>query len=124
MPCAAQASREALAQLLFEQFNVAGFYVSEAPILSLYAAGKLTGTAVDIGAEKIGAETRRAAFWVSVAWRLTRAAQTSARCMRACWSAPARAALSSAAPTSTCTRSSCSKPGALLSVRLWLTCKG
>lgn len=35
---------------------MAGFYVSEAPILSLYAAGKLTGTAVDIGAEKIGAD--------------------------------------------------------------------
>lgn len=42
-------------QLLFEQFNVAGLYVAEAPTLSLYAVGKLTGLAVDIGAGKIGA---------------------------------------------------------------------
>jgi hypothetical protein len=54
-----QASRESLAQLLFEQFNVNGLYVTEAPVLTLYAAGKLTGTAVDIGAEKIGALSAR-----------------------------------------------------------------
>ena len=68
----AQASREQLAQLLFEQFNVAGFFVTEAPILSLYAAGKLTGTAVDVGAEKIGAAAAR---WFS---RFRRAATHAA----------------------------------------------
>jgi len=57
-----QASREQLAHLLFEQFNVAGFYVTEAPVLSLYAAGKLTGTAVDLGAEKIGAPAATLVF--------------------------------------------------------------
>ena len=81
----AQASREQLAHLLFEQFNVAGFYVTEAPVLSLYAAGKLTGTAVDVGAEKIGAAAARSAFLGFGVLRLTpRRAQTSARCTRAC----------------------------------------
>ena len=69
-----QASREALAQLLFEQFNVAGFYVAEAPILSLYAAGKLTGTAVDVGAEKIGAAAARAVLGLARAAAHARAA--------------------------------------------------
>ena len=56
---ATQAAREQLTQLLFEQFNVAGLFCAEAPVLSLYAAGKLTGTVVDVGAGKIGASRRR-----------------------------------------------------------------
>ena len=56
-----QAHREQLTQLLFEQFNVAGLYVADAPVLALYATGKLTGSVIDIGAEKIGAPPLRAA---------------------------------------------------------------
>ena len=50
-----QADRERLVQLLFEQFNVAGVYVADAAVLSLYAVGKLSGLAVDVGAGKVGA---------------------------------------------------------------------
>lgn len=78
-----QADRERLVQLLFEQFNVAGVYVADAAVLSLYAVGKLSGLAVDVGAGKVGA------FLVSsllfLAPRLTPAVphQTSAPCLRA-----------------------------------------
>ena len=54
-----QASRELLAQLLFEQFNVAGVYFADAPVMALYAAGRLTGIAVDVGADKVGAWPRQ-----------------------------------------------------------------
>jgi len=51
----AQPDRERLLQLLFEQFHVQGVHVADAPTLSVYAAGKLTGLAVDCGAGKTGA---------------------------------------------------------------------
>ena len=45
-------------QLLFEQFNVQGVLVADAPTLSMYAVGKLTGLSVDCGADKTGADAR------------------------------------------------------------------
>ena len=41
-------------QLLFETFNVSGFYASEQAVLSLYAVGRISGCTVDIGHGKIG----------------------------------------------------------------------
>jgi len=49
-----QADRERLTQLLFEQFNVAGVFMCEQSILSLYSIGKTSGTVVDLGHGKIG----------------------------------------------------------------------
>lgn len=49
-----QADRERLTQLLFEQFNLAGLYLGEQGVLSLYSAGKTTGTVVDLGHGKTG----------------------------------------------------------------------
>ena len=41
-------------QLMFEKFNVSGFYATEQAVLSLYAAGRISGCTVDIGHGKIG----------------------------------------------------------------------
>lgn len=49
-----QALREQLVQLMFENFNVSGFYASEQAVLSLYAVGRISGCTVDIGHGKIG----------------------------------------------------------------------
>ncbi|KAH9611932.1 hypothetical protein KSS87_017871 [Heliosperma pusillum] len=49
-----KAAREQLAQLMFEKFNVSGFYATEQAVLSLYAAGRISGCTVDIGHGKIG----------------------------------------------------------------------
>ncbi|GJN20751.1 hypothetical protein PR202_gb08168 [Eleusine coracana subsp. coracana] len=50
-----KALREQLVQLMFEKFNVSGFYDSEQAVLSLYAVGRISGCTVDIGHGKIGA---------------------------------------------------------------------
>lgn len=52
--CGMQADRERLTQLLFEQFNVAGVFMCEQSILSLYSISKTSGTVVDLGHGKIG----------------------------------------------------------------------
>ena len=49
-----QADREHFTQLLFEQFNIAGLYLGEQGVLSLYSAGKITGTVIDLGHGKTG----------------------------------------------------------------------
>ena len=49
-----QADREHFTQLLFEQFNVAGLYLGEQGVLSLYSVGKTTGTVIDLGHGKTG----------------------------------------------------------------------
>ena len=49
-----QADRERFTQLLFEQFNIAGLYLGEQGVLSLYSAGKITGTVIDLGHGKTG----------------------------------------------------------------------
>lgn len=49
-----QAAREQLVQLMFETFNISGFYASEQAVLSLYAVGRISGCTVDIGHGKIG----------------------------------------------------------------------
>lgn len=49
-----QALREQLVQLLFETFNVSGFYAAEQGVLSLYAVGRISGCTVDVGHGKIG----------------------------------------------------------------------
>ena len=49
-----QAIREQLVQLMFETFNVSGFYASEQAVLSLYAVGRISGCTLDIGHGKIG----------------------------------------------------------------------
>ena len=41
-------------QLMFETFNVSGFYATEQAVLSLYAVGRISGCTVDIGHGKIG----------------------------------------------------------------------
>ncbi|KAL6999253.1 Actin-related protein 7 [Sarracenia purpurea var. burkii] len=48
-----KAVREQLVQLMFETFNVSGFYASDQAVLSLYAVGRISGCAVDIGHGKI-----------------------------------------------------------------------
>ncbi|XP_020096548.1 actin-related protein 7 isoform X2 [Ananas comosus] len=48
-----KALREQLVQLMFETFNVSGFYASEQAVLSLYAVGRISGCTVDIGHGKI-----------------------------------------------------------------------
>lgn len=42
-----------MVQLLFETFNVSGFYAAEQAVLSLYAVGRISGCTVDIGHGKI-----------------------------------------------------------------------
>ncbi|KAJ8774853.1 hypothetical protein K2173_018112 [Erythroxylum novogranatense] len=51
--CTPKALREQLVQLMFETFNVSGFYASEQAVLSLYAVGRISGCTVDIGHGKI-----------------------------------------------------------------------
>lgn len=46
--------KERLVQLMFETFNVSGFYAMDQAVLSLYAAGRISGCTVDIGHGKIG----------------------------------------------------------------------
>ncbi|GLJ30689.1 hypothetical protein SUGI_0607810 [Cryptomeria japonica] len=48
-----KAIREQLVQLMFETFNVNGFYATEQAVLSLYAVGRISGCAVDVGHGKI-----------------------------------------------------------------------
>ncbi|KAL8109613.1 actin-related protein 7 [Apium graveolens] len=48
-----KAVRERLVQLMFETFNVSGFYATEQAVLSLYAVGRISGCTVDIGHGKI-----------------------------------------------------------------------
>ncbi|KAK8938514.1 Actin-related protein 7 [Platanthera zijinensis] len=45
--------REQLVQMMFETFNVSGFYASEQAVLSLYAVGRISGCTIDIGHGKI-----------------------------------------------------------------------
>lgn len=52
--CFYQAVREQLVQMMFETFNISGFYASEQAVLSLYAVGRISGCTVDIGHGKIG----------------------------------------------------------------------
>lgn len=52
-----QANKEQLVQLMFETFNISGFYASEQAVLSLYAVGRISGCTVDIGHGKIGIHT-------------------------------------------------------------------
>ncbi|KAF3682316.1 Actin-related protein 7 [Capsicum annuum] len=47
------AIREQLVQLMFETFNISGFYASEQAVLSLYAVGRISGCTVDVGHGKI-----------------------------------------------------------------------
>ena len=49
-----QSEREQLTQLVFEHNNVAGFFLCDQPLLSLYAVGRLSGCVVDYGHEKTG----------------------------------------------------------------------
>ena len=42
-------SREKMAQIMFETFNVPGLYIAKQPVLSLYSIGKLTGLVADSG---------------------------------------------------------------------------
>ncbi|XP_078428751.1 actin-related protein 7 [Wolffia australiana] len=51
--CTPKALREQLVQLMFENFNVSGFYASEQVVLSLYAVGRISGCTVDVGHGKI-----------------------------------------------------------------------
>ncbi|GAB4827761.1 Actin- protein 7 [Ancistrocladus abbreviatus] len=48
-----KALREQLVQLMFETFNISGFYASEQAVLSLYAVGRISGCTVDVGHGKI-----------------------------------------------------------------------
>ncbi|XP_071698514.1 actin-related protein 7-like [Rutidosis leptorrhynchoides] len=48
-----KAVREQLVQMMFETFNISGFYASEQAVLSLYAIGRISGCTVDIGHGKI-----------------------------------------------------------------------
>lgn len=41
--------REAIAQLMFETFNVMGYYVVDSAVSSLYAMGKTQGVVVNVG---------------------------------------------------------------------------
>ncbi|CAM8942540.1 unnamed protein product [Rhodiola kirilowii] len=45
--------KERLVQLMFETFNVNGFYAMDQAVLSLYAVGRISGCTVDIGHGKI-----------------------------------------------------------------------
>ena len=49
--------REELAQLMFEVFNVQGFFAQDQPTCALYALGKVSGCVVDIGHGKIDVST-------------------------------------------------------------------
>jgi actin-related protein 7 len=43
-----------MVQTMFETFNVSGLYAMEQAVLSLYAVGRITGVAIDVGHGKIG----------------------------------------------------------------------
>ncbi|CAD7701608.1 unnamed protein product [Ostreobium quekettii] len=45
--------RELMSQLLFEKFNVAGLFIQDNSVLSLFAVGRLTGCVVDLGHGKM-----------------------------------------------------------------------
>jgi hypothetical protein len=64
LSCSVQALREQLVQLMFEKFNVSGFYDSEQAVLSLYAVGRISGCTVDIGHGKIGNITKSVVPWL------------------------------------------------------------
>ena len=49
-----QADQERLAQLMFEEFNVAGLFMCTQPVLSAFALGKLTCLVTDVGHDKTG----------------------------------------------------------------------
>jgi actin-related protein len=49
-----QVAREKMVQIMFESFNVAGLYAVEQAVLSLYAMGRITGVAIDVGHGKVG----------------------------------------------------------------------
>ena len=46
--------RERLCQLMFEVFNLSGYYAADQAVLSLYGLGRVNGTVADIGFGKIG----------------------------------------------------------------------
>lgn len=48
-----KAVREQLVQLMFETFNITGFFASEQAVSSIYAVGRISGCTVDIGHGKI-----------------------------------------------------------------------
>ncbi|KAL2490184.1 Actin-related protein 7 [Abeliophyllum distichum] len=52
-----KAAREQLVQLMFERFNISGFYASDQAVLSLYAIGRISGCTVDIGHGKMDIAT-------------------------------------------------------------------
>lgn len=45
--------REAVAQIMFEAFNVNGYFIQDSATLSLYAVGRLSGVVLDIGHGKV-----------------------------------------------------------------------
>lgn len=48
-----RADRERLTQLMFEVFNANGYFATDAAVASLAAVGRLGGTVVDVGYEKV-----------------------------------------------------------------------
>ena len=44
-----KADREKMIEIMFEEFNLPAFYLSNQATLSLYAMGKTTGVVLDIG---------------------------------------------------------------------------
>ena len=48
-PLNPKANRERMTQHMFEKFNVQGLFISMPSVLSVYATGRLTGLAIDIG---------------------------------------------------------------------------
>jgi actin-related protein 7 len=44
-----RADRERHCQMMFESFNVSGYYVEQSPVLALYGMGKTLGVSVDVG---------------------------------------------------------------------------
>ena len=48
-PLTPKADREKMIEVIFDVFNVPNFYVANQGVLSLYASGRLTGIALDIG---------------------------------------------------------------------------
>lgn len=54
---ASKAQRERLAQLLFEGYNVVGFFTHDSAALSLAATGRLAGCSVDLGHDTIDIAT-------------------------------------------------------------------
>lgn len=49
-----RSSRERMAQLAFEVFNVTGLFIADEPVLALYSVGKSSGLVVDIGHDTTG----------------------------------------------------------------------